>query len=204
MFIIEILILLVAIVVHELAHGYVADRLGDPTARQKGRLTLNPIAHMDIYGSVLVPGLLLMSGSSMLFGWAKPVPVNMAKMRRPFRDMMLVALAGPASNILMACGASVVFHLLSPISGENAVLYICAYTLAISVQINLILAIFNMVPIPPLDGSRVLMYFLPDRYKSLWMRAESYGFVLVLGLAYFGFFRWILGFVLPPVLGKLV
>lgn len=189
-----------AIVFHEVSHGHVALRLGDPTAKQLGRLTLNPIAHIDPIGTILVPLVLALLGAP-LFGWAKPVPINPANLRNPFRGMMLVALAGPSTNIIMAVVAAITGRLLlllippsfQPAAGTlGSNLVVALFTLlAYLVIYNLFLAGFNLLPIPPLDGSRVLTYFLPAGGRRLMLQLERYGFLIVAALLYLGVFNGI-------------
>lgn len=173
---------LLAVTLHEAAHGYVADRLGDDTARRMGRVTLNPLAHVDPFGTVLLPGFLLLVGAPFVFGWAKPVPVAFHRLRDPRRDMVLVALAGPASNILQALAAALLMHLTVHLpspwlewTGEN---------LANAVIVNVVLAVFNMLPIPPLDGGRVLTGLLPPRAAWRFARIERYGLLILLLLIF--------------------
>jgi Zn-dependent protease len=200
--ILEIVLSLVAvftaIVFHEVSHGHVALRLGDPTAKNLGRLTLNPIAHVDPVGTILVP-LVLAILRAPLFGWAKPVPINPMNFRNPFRGMMLVALAGPSTNVVMALGAAALGRLLlllvpssgGPVVGSLAGNLVNAWFtfLAYLVIYNLFLAGFNLLPIPPLDGSRVLSYFLPAGGRRLMLQLERYGFLIVAGLLYLGVFN---------------
>lgn len=170
--------LILSIIVHEAAHGYVANWLGDPTARLAGRLTLNPIPHIDLLGSVIVPGLLYVTGAGILFGWAKPVPYNPYNLKNQRWGEALVAGAGPAVNILIA----LVFGLLMRFSGvfalDAAFLTIAGYI----VYINILLAFFNLIPFPPLDGSKVLTAFLPLRaqmqYQALMARIQSFGLIV--------------------------
>ncbi len=173
--------ILIAVVLHELAHGYVAYRLGDPTAAQAGRLTLNPIAHVDPFGTVILPALLLFSGSPFLFGYAKPVPVNFLNLYKPRRDMVLVALAGPLMNILLAgVAAAVLKSFFSPAfvkSGISAMIFQLAYS---SLLINVSLAVFNMLPVPPLDGGRVATGLLPRIPALALARLEPYGMLIIL------------------------
>jgi Zn-dependent protease len=176
--------LLLAITLHEVAHGWVALRCGDTTAKAQGRLSLNPLRHIDPVGTVLVPALLAVFGG-FIFGWAKPVPVNYHRLRQPKRDMALVALAGPGANALMALGWALLAlfgHGLSdavPWIGKPLLLMGIA-----GIDVNVMLGVLNLVPIPPLDGSRVLAGLLPDRFGLAMARLEPYGLiVLVLLLA---------------------
>ncbi len=163
-----------SVMLHELAHGYVADRLGDPTARLAGRLTFNPLAHLDWVGSVLVPGLLLLSGSGFLFGWAKPVPINPANLPDETFDEVKVALAGPLTNLALAIGAALIVRLLP--SG-----FLADWLVGV-VQLNVVLALFNLVPIPPLDGSRLLAVILPQTVYHDIQRVNTVVAFLVLFL----------------------
>ncbi len=193
-----------AIVLHEFSHGYIAFRLGDPTAKTLGRLTLNPLAHIDPIGTILVPIVLVILRSPFLFGWAKPVPVNPNYFRNPYKGMFYVAIAGPLMNIALALGASAIGRLailITPLSllyGRGFSAYFVQtifYLLGFFVIINIILAVFNMLPIPPLDGSRVLTYFLPPEGKRVMMQLERYGFLIVLALLYLGALRGLIGLI---------
>ena len=190
-----LIVLFLAVVFHEYAHGWSADRLGDPTARQAGRLTLNPIKHIDPIGMIVVPLLLRVLQFPFVIGWAKPVPVNFANLRNPRRDMILVALAGPATNFLIAFLLSrlLVFPLV-PFVRE---------TVTMGVLINLIIGLFNLVPIPPLDGSRCVMGILPVSWARIYGRLEPFGLVFLLILMNLGFlkFVWILAIILGALLG---
>ena len=190
-------VLLFALVFHEFSHGWVAYKLGDPTAKHQGRLTLNPIAHLDLMGSM---ALLIMG-----FGWAKPVPVNEHRLQPREQGMMWVALAGPLSNVCIAVVCSVLLKLALLMGPElvNQYRYVLIF-LRDCVVINIVLAVFNMIPIPPLDGSRVIMRFLPASLQSLMIRVEPYGMMIVILLAFFGFLSVILTATVPPILNWLL
>ncbi|MDF1791636.1 MAG: site-2 protease family protein [Thalassobaculaceae bacterium] len=173
---------LLAITLHEAAHGWAAAKLGDPTARLMGRVTLNPFAHVDLVGTVLIPLALLVMQAPFLFGYAKPVPVNFSRLRNPRRDMALVALAGPASNILLAILGALAFHLV-PSLPDFATQW-GAEMLQRLVLLNLILAVFNMLPIPPLDGGRILVSILPDWAAWKVARLERAGLFIVIGVLF--------------------
>lgn len=177
--------ILMAITLHEVAHGRAARHFGDRTAEAQGRLSLNPLRHIDPIGTVLVPALLLWLGG-FLFGWAKPVPVNARFLRRPRQDMVWVAAAGPASNIVMAIGWAAVLSIAQH-RGGGAVAQVLETMASIGVSINLLLAVFNMLPIPPLDGGRVLTNLLPPGPTArLLDRLEPWGLLIVLGLVMSG------------------
>ena len=182
-FIFSILILILSVVVHEVAHGLAANALGDPTARLAGRLSMNPMKHIDPVGSVLVPLLLFMTNSSFLFGWAKPVPYNPYNLRDQRWGEMLVAIAGPASNLALA----LFFGLLIRFGGEGALPASFLSIATLVVITNLVLAIFNLVPIPPLDGSKILFSLLPYHLLEVRVFLERWGFFIVL---FFIVFLW--------------
>jgi Zn-dependent protease len=181
---------LVAVVFHEVAHGWVAYRLGDPTAKQLGRLTLNPFAHVDIFGTILVPLMLIIAHSPFVFGYAKPVPVNYNNLRNPKRDMIWVAAAGPVTNLLLAAVCTGIWRLLAPMTGAQGVpsslssLVVAPMVLMAQsgILINVTLAVFNMLPLPPLDGGRVLVGLLPHSLSRKIARIEPFGFVILIVL----------------------
>lgn len=185
-----------AIVFHEVSHGYVAWRLGDPTPKMRGRLTLNPFAHLDPIGTILVPLALVILRSPFLFGWAKPVPINPHYFRRPFKGMLYVAASGPATNLALAfvtagigrfaLGAVPDRFLFYSRTFSAYLLQAVFYFLGFFVIINVILAVFNLIPIPPLDGARILTYFLPPEGKQIMLALERYGFLILLALILLG------------------
>lgn len=179
-----ICVVILAVTVHESAHAWVADRLGDPTARMLGRITLNPIPHIDLFSTILLPAFLLLVQSPVLFGGAKPVPVVFANLRHPWRDMALVALAGPASNFLQATfWAALLSGLLhtGTWQPDSAGVTILRWAIAF----NITLTILNLVPIPPLDGSRVMAYVLPPEGRRAYLALEPFGLFLIFGLLFF-------------------
>jgi Zn-dependent protease len=174
--------ILLAITLHEVAHGYVARRFGDRTAEAQGRLSLNPLKHVDPIGTVLLPGFLLLTGAGFLFGWAKPVPVVPRNLRNPKTDMAWVAAAGPGVNLAMALGWAIVGTVVGRdlLGDGDAGRWVVAMA-QVGVFFNVLLAVFNMLPIPPLDGGRVLMSVLPAGPSSALGRIEPYGIFIVLG-----------------------
>jgi Zn-dependent protease len=193
---ISLVIFFIAVIIHEYCHGWVAYKLGDPTAKYAGRLTLNPLEHIDPFGTVLLPLMLVILKSPVIFGWAKPVPVNFWNLRNPRRDMIWVGLAGPMANFLLA----VVLSLFLKVASSD----IARELLAAGVTINLVLAVFNLMPIPPLDGSRVVSGMLPYRVAIAYNAWERYGTVIIFLLLFLGFFNvvvWPLVAILAQWLG---
>lgn len=179
--------ILIAITFHELSHGFVANKLGDPTAKMMGRLTLNPIAHIDLFGTILLPLMLILFGSPFIFGYAKPVPINPMNFKNPKRDMAISAAAGPITNLLLAILSMLILRLLIiplaalfPESLGVTVIEPLIMIFKSSVIINVVLATFNMIPIPPLDGGRVLVGFLPYKQAVSFSKIEPYGFLIVI------------------------
>ena len=194
---IAFIVLLFSLTVHEMAHAWTADRLGDPTARLLGRVSLNPIVHADPIGTVLFPLLALVAGVPLI-GWAKPVPVNVRRLRHQRRDYVLVAAAGPASNLVLAVLAAIALQLLpvSPMTlGEPNVSAPMASLLSRALQINVLLAVFNMIPIPPLDGGNVVGGLLPHRLANGFDAVRPYGFMLLYVLMLTGRLEYLL---VPP------
>jgi Zn-dependent protease len=181
---------LFAITLHEVAHGWTARYFGDRTAELLGRLSLNPLRHIDPIGTVLVPGLLLAFGGP-LFGWAKPVPVATSVLRNPRRAMVLVALAGPAANFFMAAVWCAVLGAISRVNGNETLDGWIALMAQAGIVINVVLAVFNLLPIPPLDGGRVLMGLLPPSLSARLAKFEPAGLFIVLGLSAFGLLGWL-------------
>ena len=195
-----VLPVLFAITVHETAHGWIALRLGDPTAKMLGRLTLNPIKHIDPIGTIAVPALLLMLGG-FLFGWAKPVPITWRNLHRPKRDMALVALAGPVANLMMALLWTLAIRLGAWLGEGYATLALfLIYAGVAGIFVNLVLMVLNLLPLPPLDGGRVVSGLLPGRSAYYFGRIEPYGFFILIGLLATG----LLGRILWPPLQLLM
>ena len=194
----SIVILLFSVIVHEVMHGLVARRFGDHTAERAGRLTLNPIPHIDLFGTILLPGLLIFTGSPILFGWAKPVPVNPLNFRSIRRGELFVSAAGILANFGLAIVAALTYHILDSL--PNIFPSIVGSLLRFTVIINLILGVFNLFPIPPLDGSKVLLSQLPLKLAKEYQKLEPYGFMILLILLFIPFggtslLQAILGFV---------
>jgi len=181
-----------SIIIHEIAHGYVAKLFGDNTAYISGRLTINPIKHIDPIGTIVLPLILLFSGSSFIFGWAKPVPINPRNFNEYKKGMLWTAFAGPLANITIA-------SFLSMLSKTIPMPYYIGYFLSNVIIVNLLLAFFNLIPIPPLDGSRILDNFLPYKWSVAYMSMERYGFIIIFGLLYLGFIDYFLSLLEPII-----
>ena len=196
--------LVIAIVFHEVAHGWVANMLGDPTAKDLKRLSLNPLRHVDPVGTVILPGILALTGAPV-FGWAKPVPVNFRRLNNPRRDMMVVAAAGPGTNLVLALIGAVLVGLLLPEDAQVGVpLSILGFALFMFISINLFLALFNLIPLPPFDGSHIVEGLLPDDAARAYARLRPYGlpllfFLLLIVPWLFPGLGIVERFVLPPV-----
>ncbi len=189
---------MIAVILHEFAHGWTAYKMGDPTAKLAGRLTLNPIPHIDPVGTIILPAMFIILGSPIIFGWAKPVPINPMNFRDLRKGTFLVSIAGVVMNVSLAVGFGVLYRILDSIRGfadafvvESIIIPLLIFS-AKSVLINLILALFNIIPIPPLDGSKALMSFLSFRYWEIFYKYEMYGFIVITVLLFTG------------VLGKLI
>ena len=188
--------LALAIILHEVSHGWVAEKLGDPTARMLGRITLNPIPHIDPIGTIILPGILLLTGSPLLFGWAKPVPVNSENLRGGRRDMALVALSGPLCNLLLAVLSSIIFHLtfggVMDSAGILDRIIVPVHVMAKdSVRFNLVLMVINLLPILPLDGGRIVAGLAPVHIAMAMQRMERYGMLIVLLLIASGIWSYV-------------
>jgi len=192
--ILQFVALIFAITIHECAHGWAAYKLGDPTAKYMGRLTLNPIAHIDPFGTIILPIMLIMIGVPPI-GWAKPVPVNFLSLRHPKRDMFWVGISGIAANILLALVLSFIIKIIPGITHT-----VLGAFLILSVIINVILAVFNLIPIPPLDGSRLVTALLPYRYVQSYAKIERYGFLIIIALVWSGMLRNLIGSLVPLIL----
>jgi len=184
----SLVILLFSVIIHELAHGYVAYSLGDPTAKYAGRLTLNPLNHLDAFGSVILPLLLFIMGSPVLFGWAKPVPINPYNFKDQKNGEIKVSAAGPLSNFSLAIFFGIILRFLP----QSVVVANPGISIALTyiVSINIWLTLFNLIPIPPLDGSWILFHFLPQRFENIKMFLRRYGMMILVFLILFGGYYW--------------
>jgi Zn-dependent protease len=196
--------MIIAIALHEVSHGYVAFRLGDPTAKLLGRLTLNPIAHIDLFGTILMPILLYtLTDGRFMFGYAKPVPINPMNFKNPRQGMAISAAAGPITNILLAFASFLIMNILIPLSAllpvsvAEMVFKPIIFILQASIYWNVVLAVLNMIPIPPLDGGRVLTGLLPSKQAMSFSKIEPFGFIIVLILIYTGIANL---FIMPVIL----
>jgi len=196
--------MIIAIALHEVSHGYVAFRLGDPTAKLLGRLTLNPIAHIDLFGTIIMPILLYtLTDGRFMFGYAKPVPINPMNFKNPRQGMAISAAAGPITNILLAFASFLIMNILIPLSAllpvsiAEMVFKPIIFILQASIYWNVVLAVLNMIPIPPLDGGRVLTGLLPSKQAMSFSKIEPFGFIIVLILFYTGIANL---FIMPVIL----
>ncbi len=200
----SLVVLLFSVIIHELAHGYVANSLGDPTAKYAGRLTVNPLKHLDPFGSIILPVILFLVGSPVLFGWAKPVPVNPYNFRDQKYGEIKVSAAGPISNISLA----IFFGLILRFAPDSVLNYNPGFSIALTyiVAINIWLAIFNLIPIPPLDGSWILFSFLPLGMENVKSFLRQYGIVILVVLILFMGWLWsdITGFIFHLITGKIL
>jgi len=188
-----VVVLFIAVVFHEYAHGWMAYKRGDPTAKLMGRLTLNPLKHIDPVGMIVVPLALKLLGFKFVIGWAKPVPVDFSRLRNPKKDMIWVALAGPVTNFCLAFLLSQFLYL-----APTAYFY---ETMSLAVILNLVIGLFNLIPIPPLDGSRLAMGMMPSSWAQKYARLEPYGFIILIVLLNIGFldFIWFLALLMASV-----
>lgn len=199
-YVLQLSVLFFSVIIHEVAHGYVAYKRGDSTAKQLGRLTLNPVSHIDIFGSILLP-LVLLIANAPIFGWAKPVPVNPARLYKPKTDMLWVSLAGCAANFLLAIVAALGMLLIRNFATSDMSVLIPAYQILQTILIiNIVLPVLNLIPIPPLDGSRIVYYLLPTELAVKYDSISPYGFFIIFALLFTG----ILWKIISPVIYFLI
>lgn len=199
-YILQLSVLFFSVVIHEVAHGYTAYKRGDPTAKQLGRLTLNPIPHIDIIGSIVLPFILMISGAP-IFGWAKPVPVNPARLYNPKTDMIWVSLSGSIANFILAIIAGIGMLLIRNFATSDMSVLVPVYQILQTVLvINIVLPVLNLMPIPPLDGSRVVYYLLPRELALQYDRIGAYGFIIIFILLFTG----ILWKIISPIIYFLI
>lgn len=199
--IISLIILIFSAIIHEVAHGFVADKLGDPTARLLGRLTLNPKSHIDPIGSIFLPLILIIqsfyTGTGLIFGWAKPIPIDPFNLKEGKKDIALVALSGPLVNIVIALISSIIIRLISAVTIVNPtlglILMILIFFLKLVIYLNLLLAVFNLLPIPPLDGSKVFAQFLPEDKANAYLSIGQFGIFILFFLLMFPIGNFSLG-----------
>ena len=192
-YILQIVVLLFSVIVHEVAHGYVAYKNGDDTAKIMGRLTLNPVSHIDLFGSIILP-LMLLLFHAPVFGWAKPVPINPLKLNNPKRDMIWVSLAGCVANFALAIIAGIGMYLIRMfVTSDTSIFFSVYHILYLMLIINIILPLFNLIPVPPLDGSRVVFLLLPQEAAAKYAKIEPYGFIIIFALLATGILWKIIG-----------
>ena len=196
---------MLGVIIHEVAHGWTAEKLGDPTARLMGRIPLNPIVHVSLFGTIILPAFLLLMKSPILFGWAKPVPVDFNRLKYGRKGMAMVAISGPLSNFLIASVSAIIYHflimmgktnLIHSLPFMNKILLPLLLMSAASVSINIILMVLNLIPIPPLDGGRIVVGILPEKQARLFAGIERYGMLILIFLL----FSDMLGKIINPVL----
>lgn len=180
--IIYIVVIIFSVVIHEVSHGKVADELGDPTARLSGRLTLNPVPHLDLFGSIILPLFLIFSGTGFFIAWAKPVPIDTYNLKNPRKDSALISIAGPSANLILAIISSILLYLLKYF--DLSFLFIIGPILVSIIRVNVVLGVFNLLPIPPLDGFKIVGGILSEEKSHEWYSLERYGFIFLLLLIF--------------------